>query len=86
MTESQWRKHANQVIARVVGDDPGLPEHELRGKLREAYPFGERKYHPYKIWLSAINEHFEPRPARARKPKVVTANEGQLSLGMKENM
>jgi hypothetical protein len=24
--------------------------------VREAYPFGERKYHPYKVWLATVRE------------------------------
>jgi len=65
MSDSQWRKAANQVIAKVVADNPDLPEQELRKKLSEAYPFGPRQYHPYKIWLSAVKEHFarkQPTP------------------------
>lgn len=59
MAASRWREIANQVIAKVVADNPGLPEQELRKKLSEAYPFGQRQYHPYKIWLSAVKEHFQ---------------------------
>lgn len=80
-TNSRWRAVADEVIARVVSDNPGLPEDELRRKLSDAYPFGMRKYHPYKIWLSAVNEHFEP-PVKERKVKPVTVNEGQLLLSM----
>ncbi len=83
MVDSPWRKHANQVIARVVADNPGLSEMELRKKLSAAYPFGERKYHPYQIWLSAVDEHFNPRPKeRKAKARPVAANEGQLSFSM----
>jgi hypothetical protein len=81
MTTSRWRDIANVIIARVVSDNPGLPEYELRKRLSAAYPFGERNYHPYKIWLSAINEHFDPRP-KERKAKTVVVNEGQLLLGV----
>jgi hypothetical protein len=28
---------------------------ELRKRLSAAYPFGERKYWPYKVWLSEVN-------------------------------
>jgi hypothetical protein len=82
MSDSRWRNAANQVITKVVSDNPGLPEHELRKKLSEAYPFGMRKFHPYKIWLSAINDYFDPRPAR--KARTVAANEGQLLFNIKE--
>lgn len=78
---SRWRAIADKVIARVVSDNPGLSEDELRKKMSDAYPFGMRKYHPYKIWLTAVNEHFNP-PTRVRKAKPATVNEGQLLLSM----
>lgn len=79
MATSRWRNAANEVIAKVVAANPGLAEDELRKKLSAAYPFVMRKYHPYKIWLSAVNDHFNPRP-KARKP--VTASEGQTLFSM----
>lgn len=82
MSDSRWRNVANQVIAKVANDNPGLPEYELRKKLSEAYPFTMRKYHPYKIWLSAVNEYFNPR-TKERKAKSVPVNEGQLMLDLK---
>lgn len=49
--KSRWRQTANKVIAKVVKDNPGLPEAELRKKISDAYPFGERAY------LEPINLH-----------------------------
>lgn len=48
-----WRDHSNQVLAKlfVIGQPEPTDE-----QIRDAYPFGERKYHPYKIWLSAVKE------------------------------
>lgn len=43
------------MIARVITDNPGVAEKELRKLLREAYPFGPMQFHPYKIWLDEIN-------------------------------
>jgi hypothetical protein len=80
---SRWRAVADNVIAKVVSDNPGLSEDELRKKLSDAYPFGMRKYHPYKIWLSAVHEHFSPRTDK-RKIKAATVNEGQLLLSMED--
>jgi len=54
--KSRWRQTANKVIARVVKENPDLPEAELRNKISDAYPFGERAYYPYTIWLSAVNQ------------------------------
>jgi hypothetical protein len=55
---SRWREEAAEVISEVL-DMCGpiiTPEDEksVRQRLREAYPFGEKKYHPYKIWLDEI--------------------------------
>lgn len=69
MTQSRWRNHSEQVIARVVAENSGLPEPELRKKISAAYPFGQRKYHPYAIWLSAVNRYFGTEKKRTmRKP------------------
>lgn len=50
-----WRDKAApiiaDVIARVGRDDMGM----LRKELRDAYPWGPRRMHPYKIWCDEIN-------------------------------
>lgn len=28
----------------------------VRAAVREAYPFGERAYHPYKVWCQAVKD------------------------------
>lgn len=60
-----WRAHAARVIAKVIQevgtDDPKA----LRKALREAYPFGERKYWPYKVWLDEVRRQLNPTPAAA---------------------
>ena len=55
-----WRDHCAPIIAKVI-DDVGIEDMKaLRKALREAYPYGEKKWRPYKVWLSEINEqiHF----------------------------
>lgn len=51
---SYWRFIATPIIAGVIARvgtaDPKL----LSRELSRAYPFGERKHHPYKIWLDEI--------------------------------
>ncbi len=79
--KSRWRQTANKVIAKVVKENPGLPEEELRKKISDAYPFGERAYHPYAIWLSAVNQYFTPKLAAPRTTtKAQPVNENQISL------
>jgi hypothetical protein len=47
-----WAKQAEQVVNETMN---ALPDDATRADaeqaLREAYPFGERKYSPYKTWL-----------------------------------
>lgn len=50
-----WRDIAKPIIAEVLKENEGKTDKEINKALREAYPFGERKYHPYKIWCSEIN-------------------------------
>jgi len=49
-----WREKARPLIARVIKANEGRPLPEIRGALREAYPFGERRYWPYKIWCDEV--------------------------------
>lgn len=51
---SEWRKRAAPIITKVLEENKGKSEAEIRLALREAYPFGPRQYHPYKIWLDEI--------------------------------
>lgn len=52
--QSRWRLRARQVVALVLRETQGQDEAAIRKALREAYPFGERKYWPYKVWLDEI--------------------------------
>ena len=49
-----WREDCRPIIAKVLADNKGKTEKEIRRALRDAYPYGERKYHPYKIWCDEI--------------------------------
>lgn len=48
---SYWRERAAPIIAKVIAENKGKDLKEIRKALFYAYPFGERQYHPYKIWL-----------------------------------
>ena len=52
--ESHWRRKARPIIERVLAETKGQDEKMIRRALRDAYPFGLRKYHPYKIWCDEI--------------------------------
>lgn len=63
-----WRDRAAPIVRRVLDETRGQDEKAIRAALRAAYPFGERAYHPYKIWLDEI--------ARQRGRRAVTARRG----------
>jgi hypothetical protein len=54
VSDSRWRPIAALAISRVLAEAKGRPEAEIVAALRAAYPFGQRKYHPYKVWLSEV--------------------------------
>ena len=49
-----WREHCAPIIAKVLTETKGLPEKEIRKALKEAYSYGERAMHPYRIWCDEI--------------------------------
>ena len=80
---SSWRDRCRPVIARVLKATAGKPEKEIRAALREAYPFGERAMHPYKVWLDEIKRQRKLKPPRPHLKKPLPADppdERQLEL------
>ena len=53
-TGSHWRDICRPIIAATIKEYQGKDTKALRKALYEAYPFGERKMYPYKVWLSEI--------------------------------
>lgn len=49
-----WREHAIPIISKVISDNKGKTQKEIKKALFEAYPYGERARHPYKIWCDEI--------------------------------
>ena len=49
-----WRKHAAPIIARVIAEHQGDSEKDIRTALRAAYPYGERRMWPYKVWCAEV--------------------------------
>lgn len=70
-SESHWRNTAQPIIARVIAEHKDKPA-ELRKALRDAYPFGQRKYHPYTIWCDEVARQL------GRKPKLGTVGRRTL--------
>jgi len=50
---SSWRQIAQKTIAEVINASGHYPDGiaEMIKEIDAAYPFGERRYHPYKMWL-----------------------------------
>lgn len=48
-----WRDVARPIISDVLKKTEGNPDARKK-LLYDAYPFGARQYHPYKIWLDEI--------------------------------
>lgn len=53
-SNSRWRNRAMPIIARVIADNPNADQATLSRLISTAYPFGQRKYHPYKIWCDEV--------------------------------
>jgi len=51
-----WRDHAKKVILQVIKENKGCDEKTMRKKLRDAYPYGQRAMHPYKVWCDQVNK------------------------------
>lgn len=54
MKQSHWRVAAQQVITKVINENPNASIEELRKLVSAAYPWHPRENHPYKIWLDEV--------------------------------
>ncbi len=59
--KSYWRHTAKKVIEEVMNENRQADEKELRKKISDAYPFGQRSLHPYKIWLDEVKKQIAKR-------------------------
>lgn len=77
-----WRDIARPIIERVILENPTASEKELRKLLHDAYPFGVRQYHPYKIWLDEIRvQTGKKKPGREElKRRLLAPCAGQMEL------
>lgn len=78
-TGSYWRNIAGPIIAEVIARVGREDERVLRKALHHAYPFGERRMHPYKIWCDEVRRQLEGRQHR-RPPAPDPISPGQLPL------
>ncbi len=66
-TGSYWRDKARPIVLGVIAANKDKPINDLRKALYEAYPFGDRKNHPYKIWLDECNAQLHACGLELRK-------------------
>jgi hypothetical protein len=64
---SDWRKKSAPIIAKILREYPERDADQERA-LREAYPFGVRNYHPYKVWLDEIKKQRNGRRPITEQP------------------
>lgn len=48
---NKWREASIEVIVNTIEENKGKSKAHIINAVKKAYPFGERKYLPYKIWL-----------------------------------
>ena len=67
-----WRDSARPKVAAVLRATEGQSEAEIKKALFDAYPFGERRYTPYKIWLDEIRRQrgLKSKPSRKDQLKI----------------
>ena len=61
--KSSWKTIADITISFALAqmpDDKRWDEAEQRKAVSAAYPFGERRFHPYKVWLSEVKRRLGP--------------------------
>lgn len=71
------RDFVRPIIARVIRDVGTTDRKALRAALLDAYPFGERAHHPYRIWISEIRYQLGEKP-RARTKAPPAPNQQEL--------
>jgi hypothetical protein len=73
-----WRAHAAPIIASVIRQHGYSDLKALRKALRDAYPFGQREMHPYKIWCDEVRRQTNGRLSR-RGPKPTFRTRGDVA-------
>lgn len=75
MMKGTWRSSAKPIIAKVLKDTRGKTEKEIKKALLDAYPYGARQWHPYKIWLDEIKVQ---RGLKRKKSDIPPENQTDL--------
>jgi len=75
-----WRDRARPLIAKVISRVGTEDMKGLRKALREAFPFGPRDYHPYKIWLDEIRVQLGTKPEKVKTEPEPVDEQGKFTL------
>jgi len=79
-----WRSAARPIIAAIIREYSTDDIPRLRAALRDAFPWGERRYHPYKVWLDEIRVQLGLKHPQRLGPRTVDRqkliDEGQREL------
>lgn len=75
--KSTWRTKAAPIIRQVLKETKGQSEKEIRKALIDAYPFGVREYHPYKIWCDEIRVQRGKKKSKQRLKEIAAEIRGQ---------
>lgn len=79
---SKWAAISLEVIRRAAAGSKGRTQVEVMRDVDAAYPFGERAYHPYQMWLKVRRAYIRERwgdgtpvdltfaPVSARKKRI----------------
>ena len=70
-----WRDEARPIIAAVIAKYEGADLRFLRSALRDAYPWGPRENHPYKIWCDEVRVQLG---LKTKKPATVNPRQREL--------
>ncbi len=64
IVRGRWRELARPIVEQVLAATEGEPPSTVKFALQQAYPFGERKYFPYKAWLAEVKYQLAQRVKR----------------------
>lgn len=80
MSHRSWRDIARPIIAEVLHAHQGAEEAVIRKALRDAYPFGPRAMHPYRIWCDEVQRQRGQKPQTPADRKR-RAREAEQAIG-----
>lgn len=76
-----WREQAAPIIAAIIEKQGRADMKALKKAISDAYPFGQRDYHPYKIWCSEVKRQLQEPEARTMTIKEALQIEADIWNG-----